>query len=88
MGEILVRFEAAQELVLEKLLDLGIFKTKSEAIRAGILELGKEYNMFKSAQELEDELVVKKMKIVSKEIDEGKRKVFTLEQAGKKYGFK
>ena len=88
MGETLVRFEGAQELILEKLTELGIFKTRSEVIRAGILELGKEYNIFKDAKDLEDELVARKMKRISAEIKKGKVKVFTEEQVKKKYGFK
>jgi len=88
MGETLVRLEAAQELVVEKLTKAGVFKTRSEVIRAGILELGKEFNVFKNFQQLEDELAFRKAKQVSDEIDAGKRKVWTEEQVKKKYGFK
>ncbi len=88
MGETLVRLEPAQELVIEKLTKGGLFKTKSEVIRSGILELGKEFNVFKNFQELEDELVVRKMIQIDNEIKQGKRKVWTEEQVKKKYGFK
>ena len=43
--ELLVRLKGAPEEVLESLVEEGFFGTKSEAIRAGILELGKEYNL-------------------------------------------
>jgi len=88
MGDLLIRVQPAQELILDKLTRIGIFKTKTEAIRAGIIGLGKEYNLFKSAQEIEDELVVKKMLKIDQEIKAGKRKVFTEEEVKKKYGFK
>ena len=88
MGDVLVRIQPAQELVLEKLTKTGIFKTRSEAIRAGIMGLGKEYSIFKTAQEIEDELVVRKMKWLSEQTKLGKRKVFTEEEVKKKYGFK
>jgi Arc/MetJ-type ribon-helix-helix transcriptional regulator len=88
MGDVLVRMQPAQELVLEKLTKTGIFKTRSEAIRAGIMGLGKEYSIFKTAQEIEDELVVRKMQRIDEEIKAGKRKVFTEEEVKKKYGFK
>ena len=88
MGDLLIRMQPAQELVLEKLTRTGIFKTKSEAIRAGIMGLGKEYPISGNAQELEDELVVKKMLKLSQETKQGKRKVFTLEEVKKKHGFK
>ena len=88
MGETLVRLGPAQELVVEKLTKDGLFKTRSEVIRAGILELGKEFKVFKNFQQMEDELAFRKAKQVSDEIDSGKRKVFTEEQVKKKYGFK
>jgi Arc/MetJ-type ribon-helix-helix transcriptional regulator len=88
MGETLVRFDGAQELIIEKLTSLGIFKTRSEAIRAGVIRLGKEYNVFSDVQKLEDELAFRKAKQVSDEIDAGKRKVWTEKQVKKKYGFK
>jgi len=88
MGETLVRLGPAQELVVEKLTKSGLFKTKSEVIRSGILELGKEFKVFKNFQELEDELVVRKMMQIDSEIKQGKRKVWTEEQIKKKYGFK
>ena len=88
MGHTLVRLEGAQELIVERLTKLGVFKNKSEVIRAGILELGKEFKVFKDAQELEDELAARKgMKILA-EIKAGKRKVFSEEEVKKKYGFK
>lgn len=88
MGETLVRLGPAQELVVEKLTNKGLFKTKSEVIRSGILELGKEFNIFKNFQQFEDELAFRKAKQVSDELDSGKRKLLTEEQVKKKYGFK
>ncbi|MBS3068036.1 hypothetical protein J4450_05000 [Candidatus Micrarchaeota archaeon] len=43
METLLVRLSGATEKVLLKLVKDGYFATKSEAIRAGLLELGKEY---------------------------------------------
>ena len=62
LSEILVRLEGAQEIIVDKLTEIGIFKTKSETIRAGILELGKEYQIFKNIKDIERELVAKKLK--------------------------
>ncbi|MFH0955356.1 MAG: hypothetical protein V1777_04605 [Candidatus Micrarchaeota archaeon] len=88
MGETLVRFDAAQELIIERLTKSGLYKTRSEVIRQGVLELAKEHHVYKNLRELEDELAFRKAKQVSDEIDSGKRKVFTQEQVMKKYGFK
>ena len=88
MGQTLVRLDGAQELIVKRLTKSGVFKTKSEVVRAGILALGKEFKAFKDLQELEDELAVHKMQKISEEIRQGKRRVYTQEEVEKKYGFK
>jgi len=88
LSETLVRLEGAPEIVLEKLTGLGLFKTKTEAIRAAIMGLGKDYKVFNSLQELEDELAARKMALIHKEIKSGKRRVYSEEEVKKKYGFK
>lgn len=47
--QVLVRFRGAPEEVLKSLVKKGYFNTKSEALRAGIIKLGKEYNIVGSA---------------------------------------
>ncbi len=86
MGETTVRMEGAQEVIIDRLTKSGFYKTRSEVMRAGILRLGKEHKVFKNLQELEDELVVRKMRRLSAEIKSGKRKTLT-EEVKKKYGF-
>ena len=86
MGETLVRLGNAQEIVLNRLTSAGVFKTKSEAIRAGIMGLDKEYREFSEINPVEDALAIKKMEKISKEIKQGKRKVFTMAEVKKKYG--
>jgi Arc/MetJ-type ribon-helix-helix transcriptional regulator len=87
MGETLVRLEGAQELIVEKMTESGMYKNKSEVIRAGLLELGRKHRVFKDFKELEDELALRKMIKIDNEIKQGKRKVWTEEQVKKKHGF-
>ena len=54
--EVLVRFKGMPEDVLKKLVKQGIFSTKSEAVRAGIMGLGKEYRIVKSAGYYQEKL--------------------------------
>ena len=75
MAKTLVDLQNPQELIKEKALELGLCKTKAEAVRAAINELGKEHKIFKDAQALEDELVARKMLQEEREIKTGKRKV-------------
>ena len=42
---VLVRLDGAVAEILKELVETGFFKTKSDAIRAGVLELGKEYHL-------------------------------------------
>ncbi len=77
--EALVRFDGAVAVALEKLVDLGYYRTKSEAIRAGILELAKEYRLV-SYQDIEADLVIRKVQKLNKEATEGKIKMHSLEE--------
>ena len=83
----LVGLQGPQELILEKVVQLGIYKTKSEAIRSAVNEMGKEHKLFKDAQALEDELVARKMMQIDNEIKQGKRKVLSEKEVKKQYGF-
>ena len=88
MGETTVRMEGAQEIIIDRLTKSGFYKTRSEVMRAGVLELAHKHRIFRSAQEIEDELVVRKMKKISEQIKHGKRKELTEAQVKAKYGFK
>ncbi len=83
--EAVVRLDGAVADVLERLVDLGYFRTRSEAIRVGVLELGKEFNVLRNPQELEDLMAARKMKKVDAEIKSGKRKVMGEDEALAKY---
>ena len=86
--DVLVRMEPVHEEIIAWLRKKGIYKTKSEAIRSGIIELGKQYDFFGEIMPITDQRAIRKMEKISKEIDSGKRKTYTLEEVKKKYGFK
>lgn len=85
MSDVLVHLDGSVEETLKRLVEAGFFKTKAEAVRAGILELGKEYCVVKTREELMDELAVAKMQKIDEEIKQGKRRVLTAKQALGKY---
>lgn len=85
MTDILVHLDGSVNETLKRLVEAGFFKTKAEAVRAGILELGKEFQVVKSREELLDELAVRKMEQIDEEMRTGKRKVLTAKQALGKY---
>lgn len=80
-----MRLEPVQDLVIEKLTKTGIFKTKAEVIRAGIIELGKEYGIISEIKQIEDELALKKLQKISAKIKSGSIKLLTEEDVRKKY---
>jgi Arc/MetJ-type ribon-helix-helix transcriptional regulator len=70
--ETVVRFEGMVEKILNELVASGYFKTKSEALRAGILELGKEYHIIDDlrsdlahAEEIDRKIKSGEMKLAS-----------------------
>ena len=87
MADLLVHLDGSVEVTLQRLVDTGFFKTKAEVVRAGILELGKDYQVVKSREEVLDELAVRKMQMMDCEITGGKKRVLSEEEVAKKYGF-
>lgn len=85
MTDILVRLDGSVDETLRRLVEAGFFKTKSEAVRAGILELGKEYQVVKTREELMDELALAKMQKMEEELKSGKRKTISLAEVRRKY---
>lgn len=59
--ETVAKFSGISEYILQKLVVMGYFQTRTEALRAGILELGKEYGLLDDPKALEDELAVGKL---------------------------
>ncbi|MCX6773903.1 MAG: hypothetical protein NTY68_02785 [Candidatus Micrarchaeota archaeon] len=85
MADILIHLDGSVEDTLKRLVEAGFFKTKAEAVRAGILELGKEYHVVKSREEIMDELAAIKLQKMDEEIKSGKKKVLTLADVRRKY---
>lgn len=83
----LLKLSGVPETVLKRLVAKGYFKTKTEAVRAGILGLGKEFNLIPDPKEEELELVALK---IAKEKAEMKAKgldYLTEAEVKRKYGF-
>ncbi len=86
----LVNIDGVPSHVLAALLAKGLFKTKAEVIRAGILAIGEKYGFdATNPKELELNLVALKIKQMDEEMKKkGKIKFMTNEEVKKKYGFK
>ncbi|MFH1200539.1 MAG: hypothetical protein V1708_05730 [Candidatus Micrarchaeota archaeon] len=86
--ETVVRFSGVPEYVLDKLVSMGYFATKTEALRAGVLGLGKEYGVLGEAQKLEDEMASRKAQQVSGLVKAGKMKTVSLDEVLNRHGIK
>lgn len=82
--EFVVRLKGKQKDILEDFVKKGYFNTKSEVIRAGILELNNKYNKEKPSLE-EVELVNKAIKHEMKKIKQGKTKLRSEDEFLEKY---
>lgn len=83
--ETVVRLEGVVEKVLERLITEGYYKTKAEAIRAGILELGREYALIGGR---EAHLVSKRIEEMEEEVKAGRKKLVPIAEVAKKAGVK
>ncbi|HLC92369.1 MAG TPA: hypothetical protein VJH23_01535 [archaeon] len=80
-----LEFEGIPEVILDKAVELGLARSKTEAIRMGIFALNKEYNLVK---DLELELVGRKIAKEKAEMERKGQKYLSEDEVKKKYGFK
>lgn len=74
--------KGAPEAILQKAVELGIARSKTEAVRLGIFALNKEYSIIK---DLEMELVKRKILQEKKEMEQKGERYLTEEEALGKY---
>ncbi|HIH09179.1 MAG TPA: hypothetical protein HA254_00760 [Candidatus Diapherotrites archaeon] len=77
-----LEFEGAPEIILDKAVELGLARSKTEAIRMGIFALNKEYNLVK---DLELELVGRKIEAEKAEMERNGLKYIDKDKALAKY---
>ena len=77
-----VALEGVSDLILEKAVELGLARSKTDALRMGIFALNKEYNLVK---DIELELVERKLKQEEQEMKAKGIKYISEEKALAKY---
>lgn len=75
-------FRGVAELILEKAVDVGLARSKTDALRMGIFALNKEYGLVK---DIELEMASKKLMEEEQEMKEKGTKYIPEAQALKKY---
>ena len=74
---ITLKLEGFPEHLIEKMIELGLASSKTEAVKLAVLDYNEHHNIESIEQYIEDMMAVKKMQQVDKEIEEGKRKLLT-----------
>ena len=77
-----LEFEGTPELILEKAVELGLARSKTDALRMGIFALNREYKLIK---DIELELVSRKILEEKKAMAEKGEKYLSEEKALSKY---
>ncbi len=83
--EAVVRLDGMVEGVLGELVDRGYFRTRSEALRAGVLKLGMEFDLIAHLQEVEEKMVAAKLSQEEGEMRRAKKKYLSESEALSKY---
>ena len=77
-----VQIEGAPELILEKAVELGLARSKTDALRMGVFALNKEYSIIK---DMELEMVGRKIMHEKAEMKRKGLKYLSKEEAFSKY---
>jgi len=77
-----LEFEGLPEVILQKAVDLGIARSKTDALRMGIFALNKEFHLIENP---EAELVSRKLAEEEREMKKNKVKYLSEKQALSKY---
>ena len=77
-----VAIEGVTELILEKAVQFGLARSKTDALRMGIFSLNKEYNLVK---DIEMELVGHKIREEQEEMKKKGQKYLSEDEALKRY---
>ena len=77
-----VALEGAAELILQKAVELGLARSKTDALRMGVFALNKEYHLIK---DIEMEMVARKIKAEKAEMKRKGERYLTEEEALRKY---
>ena len=78
-----VKFTGTMEQIIDAAIDEGLAKTKTEALRLGLIELNNKYALL--SRGAEDELALRKMRQIDEELKKGKRKLLSEKEALSKY---
>ena len=78
MKSTMLQYEGSVEDAVDRLIQLGVFKTKSDVFRAGVMELADKYGLVKSKEEVIEEMMYKDALPELRKLKAGKAKLYKL----------
>ncbi|MFH0927714.1 MAG: hypothetical protein V1822_03995 [Candidatus Micrarchaeota archaeon] len=80
MVSTVINYEGAVEESLKRLMEMGIFKSKSDAFRVGVVELAAKYGAVKTKEEVIDEMMYKDALPAINKVRAKKAKLYNLDE--------
>ncbi|VVB76906.1 Uncharacterised protein [uncultured archaeon] len=80
MKSTMLQYEGSVEEAVERLLQLGVFKSKADIFRVGAMELAAKYGMVKSKEEIIEELLYKDAAPALRKLRAGKTKLHNIKE--------
>ncbi len=75
MKSTMLQYEGSVEDAVERLLQLGVFKSKADIFRVGAMELAAKYGLVKSKEEVIEEMMYKDAEHALRKLKSGKAKL-------------
>jgi hypothetical protein len=80
MKSTMLQYEGGVEDAVERLLQLGVFKSKADIFRVGAMELAAKYGMVKSKEEVIEEMMYKDAEPALRRLKAGKAKLHRISE--------
>jgi len=80
MKSTMLQYEGSVEEAVDRLLQLGVFKSKADVFRVGAMELAAKYGLVKSKEEVIEEMMYKDAEPALRKLKAGKARLRGIEQ--------
>jgi len=80
MKSTMLQYEGSVESAVERLLQLGIFKSKADIFRVGAMELAAKYGLVKSKEEVIEEMMYEDAEPALRRLRSGKTRLHRISE--------
>jgi hypothetical protein len=80
MKSTMLQYEGSVEEAVDRLLQLGVFKSKADIFRVGAMELAAKYGLVKSKEEVIEEMMYKDAEPALRKLKAGRARLRRIEQ--------